>query len=88
MICSGVILLRPRKMLRAEGSASGPWTLTSLKASTDSASPAAEATVRLTHSDGRTVEKTAAGDGPVDASFKAIEAATGITVMLNNLMGR
>jgi 2-isopropylmalate synthase len=44
--------------------------------------PVAEATVRLTHSDGRTVEKTVTGDGPVDAAFKAIEAATGITVAL------
>ena len=30
------------------------------------------------HTDGRTVERKASGDGPVDAAFKAIEAATGI----------
>ena len=38
--------------------------------------------MRLTHSDGRSVERSASGDGPVDAAFKAIEAATGIAVTL------
>src|SRR6202040_4049377 len=42
----------------------------------------AEAIVRLEHTDGRTVERKAGGDGPVDAAFKAIEAATGVNVML------
>jgi 2-isopropylmalate synthase len=42
----------------------------------------AEAVVRLQHTDGRTVERSAQGDGPVDAAFKAIEAATGVNVML------
>src|SRR5688500_1114847 len=65
-------------VLRAEGSASGPWTLAGLKTATDSANPQAEATVRLQHADGRMVERTVSGDGPVDAAFKAIEAATGI----------
>src|SRR5690242_6572462 len=68
-------------VLRAEGSASGPWTLIDLKTVADSHSPA-EATVRLQHADGRVAERSAEGDGPVDAAFKAIEAATGISVML------
>ncbi len=68
-------------VLRAEGSASGPWSLLDLKTVADSKSPA-EASVRLQHLDGRIVERTAEGDGPVDAAFKAIEAATGINVML------
>ena len=38
--------------------------------------------VTLKHADGRLTERTAAGDGPVDAAFKAIETATGITVVL------
>jgi 2-isopropylmalate synthase len=48
------------------------------------ASGDAEASAMLTlrHTDGRTVEKQANGDGPVDASFKAIELATGHTVKL------
>ncbi len=70
-------------VLRAEGSASGPLVSSpGFKTTADSANPAAEATVRLTHADGRTVEKTVSGDGPVDAAFKAIEAATGINVAL------
>src|SRR5579864_140354 len=55
-------------VLRAEGSASGPWTLVDLRTAADSKAPA-EAVVRLQHTDGRTVERKAAGDGPVDAAF-------------------
>ena len=40
------------------------------------------ANVRLTHTDGRTVEQGATGDGPIDAVFKAIELATGTNVKL------
>jgi 2-isopropylmalate synthase (EC 2.3.3.13) len=68
-------------VLRVEGEAAGPWTLLDLKTVADSHSPA-EATVRLQHSDGRIVERSAQGDGPVDAAFKAIEAAAGLNVML------
>jgi len=68
-------------VLRAENSASGPWSLAELKTVSDMSSPA-EAHVRLQHADGRTVERTVTGDGPVDAAFKAIEAATGINVAL------
>jgi 2-isopropylmalate synthase len=68
-------------VLRAEGSASGPWTLVRLVTTAASDAPA-EAVVSLTHSDGRSLESRASGDGPVDAAFKAIEAAAGIKVML------
>ena len=68
-------------VLRAEGSAAGPWQLIELSTETRSAA-AARATVQLRHSDGRAVSRTATGDGPVDAAFKAIEAATGIPVTL------
>src|SRR3982075_3767980 len=68
-------------VLRAEGSASGPWTLLNLKTVADSNAPA-DAVVRLQHTNGRTVERKAQGDGPVDAAFKAIETATGVNVML------
>ncbi|MGH8301773.1 MAG: 2-isopropylmalate synthase [Steroidobacteraceae bacterium] len=68
-------------VLRAEGSAAGPWSLTSLDTMAASNAPAT-AMVQLRHTDGRTVERKASGDGPVDAAFKAIEAATGIGVML------
>jgi 2-isopropylmalate synthase len=68
-------------VLRAEGSACGPWSLVDLTTETHSGG-IARAVVRLTHADGRTAEQAASGDGPVDAAFKAIEAATGITVAL------
>src|SRR6202030_3629385 len=57
------------------------WTLVELATEARSNSPA-RALVRLQHSDGRSVERAASGDGPVDAAFKAIEAATGISVSL------
>ncbi len=68
-------------VLRAEQSADGPWRLVELRTATDSGRPA-EAVVRLVHADGRSIEQTARGDGPVDAAFQAIETATGITVLL------
>ena len=68
-------------VLRAEGSAAGPWTLESLR--TESVSQqGARATITLRHSDGRSVDRSASGDGPVDAAFKAMEEATGISVVL------
>ena len=68
-------------VLRAEGSAQGPWTLSELTTETRSGG-VARALVVLRHADGRCAEHTANGDGPVDAAFKAIEAATGIRVTL------
>src|SRR4029077_10999314 len=70
-------------VLRAEGSAHGPWTLTALTTEASSGGPA-RALVRLAHADGRNVERSASGDGPVDAAFKAIEAAAEIAVVLRN----
>jgi 2-isopropylmalate synthase len=69
-------------VLRVEGTASGPWTLHSLRTVADSTTGIADAIVKLQHADGRVLEQTAQGDGPVDASFKAIEAVTGINVSL------
>ena len=68
-------------VLRAESSATGPWSLIELKTVADMSGPA-QASVRLQHSGGRIEERTTSGDGPVDAAFKAIEAATGVNVML------
>ena len=69
-------------VLRAEGSAHGPWSLdarSTTEASSGGAGPGARAPAarRRAH-----VERSASGDGPVDAAFKAIEQATGIAVML------
>jgi 2-isopropylmalate synthase len=59
----------------------GPWQLARLHVESDSAA-AGSARVVLGHADGRRVEVAATGDGPVDAAFKAVEAATGIDVSL------
>lgn len=68
-------------VMRAEGSAEGPWTLRSLHVNTDSAR-SASVTLQLAHSDGREVEQKMTADGPVDAVVKAIDAATGTSVQL------
>ena len=67
-------------VLRAEHSATGPWSLQNL--CTASESNKAEATVSLRHADGREIEMRATGDGPVDAALKAIERATGVQAVL------
>ena len=69
-------------VLRAEGAASGPWELTHLRISSSSGPEGAQATLSLRHRDGRVLEHSARGDGPVDAAFMAVEAATGIKVIL------
>jgi 2-isopropylmalate synthase len=68
-------------VLRAEGHAQGPWTLEDLRTVAGSGK-AAEATVRLRHTDGRVLEQRATGDGPVDAAFTAVETATGLKASL------
>jgi 2-isopropylmalate synthase len=66
-------------VLRAEGNAHGPWSLSTLDIATHTGAQTT-ATARLQHADGRIVERQATGDGPVDATYKAIEQATGIAV--------
>jgi 2-isopropylmalate synthase len=68
-------------VLRAEAGTAGPWSIASLETRAGTGAEAT-ATVTLHHVDGRSVERKVDGDGPVDASFKAIEAATGLTVKL------
>jgi 2-isopropylmalate synthase len=67
-------------VLKAEGQDQGPWSLESL--STASGLQSATATVSLRHQDGRCIEHSSSGDGPVDAAFKAIEDITGINPSL------
>src|SRR6202790_3988674 len=69
-------------VLRAGDASSGPWSIEALWTSATSGAAAA-AVVRLKHADGRSVEHGATGDGPIDAAFKAIEAATGTAVKLH-----
>ena len=66
-------------VLRAEGSANGPWTMAQLDVATHTGQQAVVG-VRLQHADGRSVSSKGTGDGPVDAAYKAIEEATGVVV--------
>jgi 2-isopropylmalate synthase len=66
-------------VLRAEGGAQGPWSLSSMDIDGQHGKPFT-AKVQLQHADGRMVEHTASGDGPVDATYKAVELATGVSV--------
>jgi 2-isopropylmalate synthase len=66
-------------VLRASSSAQGPWSLERLDVDAHTGEPS-RAHVTLRHSDGRTVEREAHGDGPVDAAYKAVEKASGIAV--------
>jgi 2-isopropylmalate synthase len=69
-------------VLRVEGSATGPWELVHLQIHSSSGAGGAQATLTLKHGDGRLLERTARGDGPVDAAFLALKAATGMQVTL------
>ena len=64
-------------VLRAGDLGDGPWSLARLATTSTTGEPA-RATIVLAHADGRRIERSASGDGPVDAAFQAIEAATGI----------
>jgi 2-isopropylmalate synthase len=69
-------------VLRAENSAAGPWSLEHLDVEAHTGAPAT-VTIKLSHTDGRVLERKATGDGPVDAAFKAIVLATGVSVTLS-----
>ena len=69
-------------VLRVETSAGGPWELEALRINSSSGPEGAQATIALSHRDGRRVEHTARGDGPVDAAFRALAAASGVSVSL------
>lgn len=61
----------------ARGDEIGPWRLLSMQISGEighGASPTAK--VKLSHEDGRVVQESASGDGPVHALFSAIERVT------------
>jgi 2-isopropylmalate synthase len=70
-------------IMNAEGGKRGPWTLEELHFSAGTGT-AATGSVRLGHADGRTVEEASVGDGPVEAAFKALERATGVSMELLN----
>jgi 2-isopropylmalate synthase len=70
-------------LMNSEGGLRGPWTLEKLNISAGTG-VIATGSVRLSHADGRSVDEAAVGDGPVEASFKALERATGVSLELKN----
>ncbi|MDJ0919373.1 MAG: 2-isopropylmalate synthase [Woeseiaceae bacterium] len=70
-------------VMDVDNASPGPWTLKSLQVSTRTDEDAS-ATIALTSEDGKTVEQTATGDGPVAACFAALERAAGIGLTLKN----
>jgi 2-isopropylmalate synthase len=70
-------------IMNAGSSSSGPWRLKSLEVQTHTDEPAT-ATVNLIGEDGTEVSESARGDGPVAAAFQALEAATGVGMVLRN----
>jgi len=70
-------------VMKLDMESGGPWFIEEFEAGSRSGADA-QARVLLRHRDGRTVERRATGDGPVDAAFKAVEDATGIKVTLRS----
>ncbi len=70
-------------VMNNEAGGGGPWTLEELHITAGTGAIAAGA-VRLRHLDGRVVNEAAVGDGPIEASFKALERAAGIALDLRN----
>jgi len=61
----------------------GPWTIEELHITAGTGSIAAAA-LRISHTDGRELRLAADGDGPVAATFRALEQATGVVLVLKN----
>lgn len=70
-------------IMNVDSTSPGPWTLQSLKVQTSTGNDA-DASVVLLGEDGKASEDAAAGDGPIAASFLALEKATGVDLELRN----
>ena len=70
-------------VLSSDASQGGPWRLLEMHITAGSGSLAAAA-VKIVHRDGDVRREAAAGDGPVEAAFLAIERATGTEVELRS----
>ena len=68
-------------IVHKDSAAMGPWRLRELRINTGG-STLAVAAVRLEHDSGEQRDEAAVGDGPIDATFKALERATEMSVEL------
>ena len=70
-------------VMSSESGVTGPWQLLDLETSSGK-SWGANAEVKLEHNDGRILETSAQGIGPIEAVFKALEEITGYNMELTN----
>ncbi len=70
-------------VLNADSASGGPWTLKSMQV-TSGTEQAAEASIELIDEHGSSVGEAATAEGPIEAAFKALEQATGISLTLRN----
>ena len=70
-------------IMNVDSTSPGPWVLQSLTVNTSTGNDAT-ASVALLGEDGKDVVAAAAGDGPIAASFLALEKLTGINLTLRN----
>jgi len=69
--------------MNVDGTSPGPWHLKALTVKTATGQPA-EADIVLVGDDGKEVQQSATGDGPIAAASQAIENITGIALTLKN----
>jgi 2-isopropylmalate synthase len=70
-------------IMNVDSASGGPWLLQSLQV-TSGTGRKASAEVSLIDQAGKSIERTAAADGPAEAVFRALELATGIDPVLKN----
>jgi 2-isopropylmalate synthase len=70
-------------VMNAGGTSSEPWVIKSLEVQTHTDQPATSAVI-LIGEDGKEVNESAHGDGPIAAAFTALEQATGVQLVLKN----
>ena len=70
-------------VMSSESGVAGPWQLLDLEISSRK-NQGAHAEVKLEHNDGRTLETSTQGIGPIEAVFKALEEITGYNMELTN----
>ncbi|NNL53519.1 MAG: 2-isopropylmalate synthase [Woeseia sp.] len=70
-------------VLNVDNASSGPWLLQKMQVSSGTDQPA-EAGITLLNESGESLHEQASASGPMEAAFKALEQATGISVTLRN----
>ncbi|MDZ7643678.1 MAG: 2-isopropylmalate synthase [Woeseiaceae bacterium] len=70
-------------IMSVDSSSGGPWSLKAMRV-TSGTEQAASSTIELRNEDGSEQAETATAEGPMEAAFKALEQATGVSLVLRN----